>query len=51
MAASGPERTFSGPHAPLYDTFKLQPHLIRRPPLRHLRTDAYEALAAASAAA
>ena len=51
MTAFDPERTFSDPHAPLYDTFKLQPHLIRRPPLRQLRTDAYQALAAASAAA
>lgn len=50
-AGRDPKRTFSDPHAPLYDTFNLQPHLLRRPPLRQLRTDAYQALAAASAAA
>jgi hypothetical protein len=46
-----PLRTFSDPHAPLYDTFNLQPHLIWRPSLRHLRAEARRIWAAATAAA
>ncbi|MFN9926160.1 MAG: DDE-type integrase/transposase/recombinase, partial [Phenylobacterium sp.] len=38
-------------HAPIYNTFNLQPHLVRRSTLRKLRAQAHQAWAAASAAA
>ena len=38
-------------HAAFYSVFNLQPHLIRRPTLRHLRAEAHRTWAAATAAA
>ena len=37
-------------HAPIYNTFNLQPHLIRRPTLRQFRAEARQEWAAATAA-
>ena len=42
---------FLATHAAVYNVFNLQPHLIRRPTLRHLRADAHQTWAAATAAA
>jgi transposase-like protein len=42
---------FLATHAAVYNVFNLQPHLIRRPTLRHLRADAHQAWVAATAAA
>jgi len=41
---------FLSSHAAVYNVFNLQPHLIRRPTLRHLRADAHQTWAAATAA-
>ena len=41
---------FLSTHAPIYNTFNLQPHLIRRPTLRLFREQAHEAWAAATVA-
>ena len=49
-SAIDPKRTFPDPHASLYDTFNLQPHLIRRPTQRHLWAAAHRNSAAATAA-
>ena len=45
-----PEQKFADPRAPLYDTFNLQPRLIRRPTLRQFRAEAHRTWAAATAA-
>jgi transposase-like protein len=42
---------FLATHAAVYNVFNLQPHLIRRPTLRHLRAEAHRTWAAATAAA
>lgn len=42
---------FLATHAAVYNVFNLQPHLIRRPTLRHLRADAHLTWAIATAAA
>jgi transposase-like protein len=42
---------FLATHAAVYNVFNLQPHLIRRPTLRHLQADAHQAWVAATAAA
>jgi transposase-like protein len=42
---------FLATHGPIYNTFNLQPHLVRRSALRHFRAEARRASAAASAAA
>ena len=42
---------FLATHAPIYNTFNLQPHLIRRPTLRQFRAEAHRAWAAATVAA
>ncbi len=42
---------FLATHAAVYNVFNLQPHLIRRPTLRHLRAAAHQTWAAATAAA
>ncbi len=42
---------FLATHAAVYNVFNLQPHLIRRPILRHLRAEAHRTWAAATAAA
>lgn len=41
---------FLATHAAVYNVFNLQPHLIRRPPLRHLRADPHQTRAAATVA-
>ena len=38
-------------HAAVYNTFYIQPHLIRRPTLRQFRSAAHDAWTAATAAA
>ena len=47
----GSAQRFLSTHAPIYNTFNLQPHLIRRPTLRLFRTEAYRTWDAATAAA
>lgn len=42
---------FLATHAAVYNTFNLQPRLIRRPTLRHLQADAHRVWEAATAAA
>lgn len=42
---------FLATHAAIYNVFNLQPHLIRRPTLRHLRAEARRTRTAATAAA
>lgn len=42
---------FLATHAAVYNTFNVQPHLIRRPTLRQLRADAHRVWEAATAAA
>jgi transposase-like protein len=49
--SQGSAQRFLGTHGPIYNTFNLQPHLIRRPTLRRFRADAHQTWAAASAAA
>lgn len=47
----GSAQKFLATHAAVYNVFNLQPHLIRRPTLRHLRAEAHRTWAAATAAA
>ena len=47
----GSAQRFLSSHAPIYNTFNTQPHLIRRPTLRLFRAQAHEAWAAATVAA
>ena len=47
----GSAQRFLSTHAPIYNTFNLQPHLIRRPTLRKMRAEAHRRWAAAAAAA
>ena len=47
----GSAQSFLATHAAVYNVFNLQPHLIRRPTLRHLRVQAHQTWAAATAAA
>ena len=49
--SQGSVQRFLSTHAPIYNTFNLQPHLIRRPTLRLFRVEAHQAWAAATAAA
>ena len=49
--SQGSAQRFLATHAPIYNTFNLQPHLIRRPTLRLFRVEAHQAWAAATAAA
>ena len=49
--SQGSARRFLSTHAPIYNTFNLQPHLIRRPTLRLFRAEAHRAWDAANAAA
>ena len=49
--SQGSAQRFLATHAPIYNTFNLQPHLIRRPTLRQFRAQAHRAWAAAAAAA
>ena len=49
--SQGSAQRFLSTHAPIYNTFNLQPHLIRRPTLRLFRTEAYRTWNAATAAA
>ena len=47
--SQGSTQRFLATHAPIYNTFNLQPHLIRRP-LRQFRAEAHRTWAAATAA-
>jgi transposase-like protein len=49
--SQGSAQRFLSAHAPIYNTFNIQPHLIRRPTLRQFRAEAHQAWAAATAAA
>ncbi len=49
--SQGSAQRFLASHAPIYNTFNLQPHLIRRPTLRQFRAEAHQAWAVATAAA
>ena len=49
--SQGSAQRFLATHAPIYNTFNLQRHLIRRPTLRQFRAEAYRAWAAATVAA
>ena len=49
--SQGSAQRFLSTHAPIYNTFNLQPHLIRRPILRLFRAEAYRTWDAATAAA
>jgi transposase-like protein len=49
--SQGSAQRFLSSHAPIYNTFNLQPHLIRRPTLRQFRAAAHRAWEVASAAA
>jgi putative transposase len=49
--SQGSAQRFLATHAPIYNAFNLQPHLISRPGLRILRARAHEAWAEATAAA
>ena len=49
--SQGSAQRFLSSHAPIYNTFNTQPHLIRRPTLRLFRAQAHEAWAAATIAA
>ena len=49
--SQGSAQRFLATHAPIYNTFNLQPHLIRRPTLRLFRAEAYRTWDAATAAA
>ena len=49
--SQGSAQRFLSSHAPIYNTYNLQPHLISRPGLRTLRALADEAWAAATVAA
>lgn len=47
----GSAQRFLAIHGPIYNSFNLQPHLVRRPMLRKLPAQTHHARAAASAAA
>ena len=49
--SQGSAQRFLSSHAPIYNTFNVQPHLISRPGLRTLRAQAHREWAAASQAA
>ena len=49
--SQGSAQRFLATHGPIYNTFNLQPHLIRRSTLRKLRAQAHRAWAVATAAA
>lgn len=49
--SQGSAQRFLSAHAPIYNTFNIQPHLITRPALRTLRAQAHEAWVAAIVAA
>ena len=49
--SQGSAQRFLSTHAPIYNTFNLQPHLIRRPTLRLFRAEAHRTWDAATAAA
>ena len=49
--SQGSAQRFLGTHAPIYNTFNLQPHLIRRSTLRQFRAEAHQTWATATAAA
>ena len=49
--SQGSAQRFLATHGPIYNTFNLQPHLVRRPTLRTLRVKAHREWAAATAAA
>ena len=49
--SQGSAQRFLASHAPIYNTFNLQPHLVTRPTLRRLRADAHQAWAEATVAA
>ena len=49
--SQGSAQRFLASHAPIYNTFNTQPHLISRPGLRTLRAQAHVAWAVATAAA
>ena len=49
--SQGSAQRFLSSHAPIYNTFNLQPHLIRRPTLRLFRAEAHQAWADATVAA
>jgi transposase-like protein len=49
--SQGSAQRFLASHAPIYNAFNLQPHLISRPGLRILRAGAHQAWADATAAA
>jgi putative transposase len=49
--SQGSAQRFLSSHAPIYNTFNIQPHLIRRPTLRLFQAQAHDAWAAATTAA
>ena len=49
--SQGQAQRFLSSYAPIYNTFNLQPHLIRRPTLRLFRAHAFQAWAEATRAA
>ena len=49
--SQGSAQRFLASHAPIYNTFNLQPHLVTRPTLRKFRADAHQAWAEATVAA
>ena len=49
--SQGSAQRFLSAHGPIYNTFNVQPHLIRRSTLRQFRAAAQEAWAAATVAA
>jgi transposase-like protein len=49
--SQGSAQRFLATHASIYNTFNLQPHLIRRPTLRQFRTEAHRAWDAATTTA
>ena len=48
--SQGSAQRFLSSHGPIYNTFKIQPHMISRPGLRNLRAGAHQAWAEATAA-
>lgn len=49
--SQGSAQRFLAVHGPIYNTFNLQPHLVRRPTRRQLRAQAHHEWAVATAAA
>ena len=49
LKSQGSAQRFLAVHAAVYNTFNLQPHLIRRPTLRKFRAEAHQTWAAATA--